>query len=449
MDSMDVLPASLTVTVCGGGNGAHVAAGYLASKPALKVNVLTRRPDEWSRSIKIVTKGSSWESKGTINGTLHTVTDDPSAVIPDSDLVIVAAPAHTHPPILHKIAPHISRTRRTLLGALYAQGGFDWAARAAIGDLTRVEALFGLQNIPWICKKTVYGREARILGPKKNLWVASCPVEKSRTVACLMSLLFDIPTGTVPNFLTLTLTPSNQIIHPARYYGIFNEWDGRRVYGRDEIPWGLYSDMDDLSAMWLDRLDQELQAVKHRLLGHFPALDLSLVLPLGERVIRQYGSDVSDRSSLKMIFVSNRGYQGCVTPTKCLHDGAGKVLGYLPDVDSRLFWEDIPYGLCVLKGIAEMLGVSTPAVDAMIEWHQKWMGKQFILGHKLNPATVKDTAAPPAYGMSSLVDLVSSSLPQHHQEQHTAVLQTRLSEGIGEGQAINGGVAAMSRLMRF
>jgi hypothetical protein len=29
---------------------------------------------------------------------------------------------------------------------------------------------------------------------------------------------------------------------------------------------------------------------------------------------------------------------------------------YTPNVDTRLFWEDIPFGLCILKNLAEMLG---------------------------------------------------------------------------------------------
>lgn len=48
-------------------------------------------------------------------------------------------------------------------------------------------------------------------------------------------------------------------------------------------------------------------------------------------------------------------------------------------MDSRLFWEDIPFGICVLKSIARMLGQQTPSIDVMIYWHQKFMGKQFLL----------------------------------------------------------------------
>eukprot|EP00922_Rhytidocystis_sp_ex-Travisia-forbesii_P070138 GHVS01104834.1.p1 GENE.GHVS01104834.1~~GHVS01104834.1.p1 ORF type:complete len:261 (-),score=24.92 GHVS01104834.1:422-1204(-) len=220
-----------------------------------------------------------------------------------------------------------------------------------------------------------------------------------------MSALLDIPTGSLPNFMTLTLSPSNQIIHPARYYGIFHKWDGVTPLPSDEIQWGLYSDMDDRSAQWLQRLDDELQSIRRGLEDRYPQLDLSRVLPLGQRIVEQYGDDVKDQSSLRRIFSTNKGYAGCITPTEKVPGG------YIPAVNSRLFWEDIPYGLCVLKNMAEMLGKPTPFMDFLIEWHQQFMGKDFLVNGKLNKQMLPLTAAPEAYGISTLDELVRSSLP--------------------------------------
>ena len=51
----------------------------------------------------------------------------------------------------------------------------------------------------------------RILGPKKALWLATYPVEAREETAREVEAIFDIPTLTLPNFLNLTLTPSNQV----------------------------------------------------------------------------------------------------------------------------------------------------------------------------------------------------------------------------------------------
>ena len=189
------------VTICGGGNGAHVAAAYLASK-GVRVQVLTRQPDRWAPTLELSTAGSSWAARGTVTGRLHRVSSHAQHVIPQSDVVLVAAPAHVHPLILEHVKPYLKKGVQ--LGTLFAQGGFDWAVHKALGEdrlasvdlvrtpqrqrvgctcvcvcvsecvattltlellvlwmlchlLLRVGQLFGLQNIPWICKATEYG----------------------------------------------------------------------------------------------------------------------------------------------------------------------------------------------------------------------------------------------------------------------------------------------------
>ncbi|CEG50121.1 octopine dehydrogenase [Plasmopara halstedii] len=399
------------VTICGGGNGAHVAATYLSAK-GVRVQVLTRQPERWAEVLELSTAGSSWESKGVLTGRLSLVSRHAKHVIPQSDVVIVASPANAHPTILKHVAPFL--TKGVKLGALFAQGGFDWAVKKALGEeiLSNVDLLFGLQNIPWICKATQYGQKCRIIGPKKCLYVACYPVERTGDAATLMQMLYDIPCKPLANFLNLTLTPSNQIIHPARYYAIFRDWDGKKTYALEELKkrdgLTLYADFDEFSAEQLTMLDNELQQIKYALLQRFPALDLSDVLPMGDRVVKHYGEDVSDRSSLLQIFRTNRGYAGCATPLTELSKGQ-----YQPAVNSRLFWEDIPFGLCILKNIAEMLGnFPTPRIDFMIRWHQQFMGVEFLSPDgQLNARELWRTGAPNKYGVHTLEDLVSTSLP--------------------------------------
>ncbi|KAG5183184.1 NAD/NADP octopine/nopaline dehydrogenase [Tribonema minus] len=401
------------VTICGGGNGAHVSAAFLASL-GIRVNVFTRQPAKWSRALTLDTAGSSWAARGTLSGKLSVVTSDPMEAVAGSDVVIIAAPANAHPPLLAAIAPHFDDG--AAVGALFAQGGFDWAAAHAFGEehMARVGVLFGLQNIPWICKIKEYGKSARIIGPKRCLYVATFPVEQRDDMARRIEAMFDIPCQTLPNFLNLTLTPSNQIIHPARYYGIFRDWDGTSSYDRAEIErrngMTLYDNFDEFSAEVLATIDNELQQIKAALCQRFPQLDLSYVTPIGERIVTQYGPDVTDTSSLKQIFCSNRGYKGCNTPMKEL-EGGKRVM---PNVDTRLFWEDIPFGLCILKNLAELLGnFPTPTIDFLIRWHQQFMGVTYLNADgQLNPLVLQGTGAPYKYGIHRAEDVVKTCLPQ-------------------------------------
>ena len=41
------------------------------------------------------------------------------------------------------------------------------------------------------------------------------------------------------------------------------------------------------------------------------------------------------------------------------------------DINHRFFMDDIYYGNCIAKWIAEKLGISTPTIDAILKWVQE------------------------------------------------------------------------------
>jgi hypothetical protein len=46
----------------------------------------------------------------------------------------------------------------------------------------------------------------------------------------------------LPDFASIVLNPANQIIHPARYWGIFKDWSGAPL-NPESIPWLYRSDL--------------------------------------------------------------------------------------------------------------------------------------------------------------------------------------------------------------
>lgn len=306
-----------------------------------------------------------------------------------------------------KIAPHLKKG--ALVGALYSQGGFDWAAKHAIGEQRCKDldiTIFGLQFIPWICRATVYGKEAKMIGPKKLLYATADPLERADSVAETLGQLFDIPCKTIPNFLTLTMTPSNQIIHPGRYYGIFKDWDGKKSYDPKSIPL-LYEGMDDFSAQQLQDLSNELQLIKKAIVAKYPSVDLSGVKDLGERIVEHYQKEVVDPTNLKTIFATNRGYASVKTPVVEQPDGR-----VIPNVTCRFFTEDVPFGLIILRDIGRLAGIETPVMDKFITWHQDLMNKHYLKDGQIVPELLAETGAPSRYGIDSLEKLVANSLPK-------------------------------------
>jgi len=39
------------------------------------------------------------------------------------------------------------------------------------------------------------------------------------------------------------------------------------------------------------------------------------------------------------------------------------------NLNARFFWEDVPFGLVILKDIGELVGVKTPNIDKQIIFH--------------------------------------------------------------------------------
>lgn len=84
--------------------------------------------------------------------------------------------------------------------------------------------------------------------------------------------------------------------------------------------------------------------------------------------------------------------------------GQGK---WVPDFGYRYLTEDVPFGLVVTKGLAELAGVPTPETDRVLAWCQEKLGKEFIVGSELKGKDLALSRAPQAYGYKSLDDLVA------------------------------------------
>ena len=73
------------------------------------------------------------------------------------------------------------------------------------------------------------------------------------------------------------------------------------------------------------------------------------------------------------------------------HGGSGAA-GLVPDLHSRYFTADFPYGLAVIRQIGSIAGVSTPNMDMLAEWYD-------------NIALINDKLYLSDYGISDMDDL--------------------------------------------
>jgi len=113
-----------------------------------------------------------------------------------------------------------------------------------------------------------------------------------------------------------------------------------------------------------------------------------------------YGPQVKDPSTFTSAIRSCDGYKGFRCPMKPVTGG------FVPDFANRYFTEDIPEGVAMYKGIADLVGVQTPVMDEIVCFFQKFMGKEYIKNGKLAGANVMETKSPQAFGITSLEQLL-------------------------------------------
>lgn len=117
--------------------------------------------------------------------------------------------------------------------------------------------------------------------------------------------------------------------------------------------------------------------------------------------MRCYPQDISDKTNLYTAIQTNAAYQGLKHPVKKTEDGK-----FLPDFSHRYMTEDIPFGLVVIRGIAEIMGIETPNIDKVLTWSQQQMGKEYLVDKKLQGKDISTSRAPQSYGFITIESIL-------------------------------------------
>jgi len=409
-DSPPTLLSHITTCIVGGGSSAHVLVPFL-SENGHKVHLLTRRPADWSNEIKCEVHNKNG-SISTHVGTLDRASDKPEDVIPEANVIILCMPVHTYRPALHRLAPFLNRNKTVYVGTIYGQGAFNLMVHEIekLHNLTNI-VTYAIGSIPWICRTQEYGvRVANYGGKAVNLVAVSPKEEFQRLDRLLLQDLSEKPLGKgtfrlTSSFLDLTLSVDNQIIHPARCYGLWLASDCRGKWpSQDKVPF-FYRDFDERSANILSRLDQEYELIREAIRKRFPARDFKYMLSYLElERLNHTSGHVDILKSLK----DSQQLSKIQTPTVPGPDGVSRRL----DTNFRFFTDDISYGLLIAKWIAENMQIATPCIDEVIVWAQSIRGEYFISREGyIDTKWCLDqgkhyTGLPDSYGISNIEDLL-------------------------------------------
>ncbi len=360
----------MNVTIIGGGNIGTAMAVEMAKNGAA-VTIMTSHPSDFKKTLSM----TDIKTQKTVSASLFRVTNNPQ-VAADAQIVFFTVPSSVFPSSFAKILPYLNI--KTAVGIVPGTGGAEFFGQSFI---QKGGTFFGFDRVPFISRLERYGQSVRA-EKKTSVRISSFPGTNASQLCDTLKNLLQLDCLPLSNYLTITFTPSNPILHTSRLYSMYHDQPIDAPYNHNIL---FYEEWDDASSEMLFCCDNELQQICHA----FSDFDLSGVIPLPIH----YESKTPALLTQKI--KSIRSFQGIGSPMK---EQNGK---YYVDLSSRYFTEDFPYGLCILRGFAEIAGVKTPHMDQILSWYESISGVNYFNQNKFCGKDLSDTAIPQTFGFTT------------------------------------------------
>ena len=334
----------MKVLLCGGGNAIHVLTSYIGSLPDCEVCILSLFPGEAERLqealVASAEKGIQCENDlgpQKVYGKPAIISNDPAAVVPGSDVVILALPSFTHTTYLNKLKPFLKAG--IVIGAMPGQSGFDLCARHCLGDdFCSAANLFALETLPWACRIVEYGKSVQVLGTKREIGAVIAP-EQGKSIQDVLQILQKL-VGPKPvlkassNFLALTLMNPNTV-HPTISYGFYRDKDLTVPFDKPPV---FYQGVDERTGEMLSQVSDEVMQLQKVLVQKYPSLDLSSMLHIRDVLLQYYYDDLGDKTNVYTMLKTSRAHRGLTHPMQEVDTPEGGTK-YLPNFNYRYFTE--------------------------------------------------------------------------------------------------------------
>lgn len=327
------------ICICGGGALGHVIAGVLATFDDCEVSIYTRRPDDWSTTLYIAAP----ENKQFV-GKLHKISNNPQDVLLDVDIILLCLPGFAIESTLRTIQPYITTQ---YVGSVVCSSGFFFRAHEIFREET---SLFGFQRVPFIARVEKYGEQANLLGYRQRLYMVCENIQDRHGLADFLEEHLYTPVSLLNNYLEVSLTNSNPLLHPSRLYGMWHDWQEGIVYNHRPL---FYKEWDDFSSETYIKCDQEFQELT-KVLGIHITDVLTYYESYDAHSMTQKFQSINSLSTIQSPMIQTTG-------------------GWIPDFKDRYFTEDFPYGLQVIKEVAVKNNILTPIIDNVLMWGNKYL----------------------------------------------------------------------------
>lgn len=330
----------MKICICGGGNLGHALAGEISKNEIItSVNILTRNPQNWQNEIEVYHNKELHH----INK-IDKVTDDKS-LLKDMDVIIITIPAQFRYQYLQELQNFIKPD--AILVSAPSIGGINYIFETLFPQ----NPYICLQRVPYVCRIKEYGKS--VSTDKKSEIDGYISKDSEQKVYDLISKILNLKINKLETPYTLFLSNSNPILHIAGVCEII-----KRNYPRKDNPY-FYDVWNDSTSEFTLNMDSELELIMKKLnVNEF------------KNLYKHYGVNSIQELTLKLKSIPS--FKEIKSPMILENDE------FIIDKNSRYIIEDLPYGTCVIKYFALLLGIKTPYIDSAISKIQDFLDCELI-----------------------------------------------------------------------
>ncbi|MCH5193687.1 MAG: NAD/NADP octopine/nopaline dehydrogenase family protein [Oscillospiraceae bacterium] len=331
----------MNIAIAGGGSIGTQFAVHCAEK---KHNVIIYTSNPTAFSTKLCTVNEN--SKITHFGEIKSATNDAAEAFSRADWIFVTVPQYRLAEMASIIFPYVKPGLKICL-VPGAGGGEHFFSKCA----ERGAVIYGLQRVPAEARVLDYGRSVMTGKYTDKLRVAAFDPENTDDCADIASYLLGVPYESVPNYLSLTLAPSNAVLNVSRLYTLLKDYEESKTYIK--IPL-FYGEWDNESSETALKCDEEIAEIRDAL----DMFDLSMAGSLKEFYDCETPEELTER--IRGAELS----KGIPAPM------AATAMGCIPNFTARCFMNDFGFGLSVYVQTAELLGIDAVTMKTVMKWYR-------------------------------------------------------------------------------
>lgn len=371
----------MNVCIVGGGHIGTTLVCYIKhTHPEYIVSLYTRKPELFEEEIKCndIEQEMSYYVKPDVISNIA----EETAI--NADIVFIALPHFAVEKAFADIAPFVSNS--AFIGVIPGGGGCEFFFHKYF---KKEQTLFGFQRVPFTAKLEKYGVEVNLKSWKPFSVVGalpSCRIDET----CAIINACGLKTKKATNYLEVALTPTNPILHTSRTNELFGGYDREHIFHEKSK---FYVGWSDKASTTLFGMDSELHVLLSKI-TEVTGLNTEAIRPLTEH----YESPTIEALTAKINSIPT--FQTVFSPMKEVEGG------YVADTTSRMFTEDFPWGLAVIRSYFELFEIAAPTIDKVLGWYADYMGLEWYISGKFCGKDLNATGVLGRYGIKSINELI-------------------------------------------